>query len=283
MSYSQAVKEAAALLAKWGVTVRVEPDAETNGRPFVFDPTGVMAHHTASSTTSSTDASRRVVRYGRAGIPGPLSQVFVCRDATVDFLSFGRANHAGAGGPWRTVPEDSGNRYLVGVEVDNNGVNEPYPARQLHAARLVYAALLIALKKDPTWLIGHKEWTTRKIDPRLDMAAERAAVSALIREKTAPPDVVHVVRRGDTLTSIAEDYGTTVKTLVTFNKLSDPDLLVLGQPIRIPAPRVYTVRRGDTLTRIAEANGTTVTQIVRLNRLADPNRLEVGQTLRLPA
>lgn len=47
------------------------------------------------------------------------------------------------------------------------------------------------------------------------------------------PDVVHVVRRGDTLGKIAAQYGSSVSTLVNANGISNPNLISVGQNILI--------------------------------------------------
>jgi len=45
---------------------------------------------------------------------------------------------------------------------------------------------------------------------------------------------IHIVRRGETLTSIARRYGTTVWTLAQMNHLSNPNVLYAGQRLRVP-------------------------------------------------
>ena len=44
----------------------------------------------------------------------------------------------------------------------------------------------------------------------------------------------YVVQSGDTLTSIAEEFGTTVEAIVEANNLEDPDVLAIGQELVIP-------------------------------------------------
>ena len=80
----------------------------------------------------------------------------------------------------------------------------------------------------------------------------------------------HTVRRGETLAQIAKAHGTSVATLVSLNGLSDADLILVGQQLRMPgAPSggagtttSYTVRSGDTLGTIASRHGTSVAAIV---------------------
>lgn len=47
------------------------------------------------------------------------------------------------------------------------------------------------------------------------------------------PDIVHVVKWGDTLSGIAVMYGTTVSNLVKLNDISNPNYIVVGQEIKV--------------------------------------------------
>ena len=62
--------------------------------------------------------------------------------------------------------------------------------------------------------------------------------------------------RGDTLSSIAARYNSTVSAIAGTNDLSNPNLIYVGERLLIPAVRqyngtTYTVRPGDTLSEIA--------------------------------
>ena len=50
-----------------------------------------------------------------------------------------------------------------------------------------------------------------------------------------PPYSVYIVQDGDNLSKIAADYGTTWQALAEYNNLEDPDVLAIGDEIRIPA------------------------------------------------
>ncbi len=103
---------------------------------------------------------------------------------------------------------------------------------------------------------------------------------------------VHVVRRGETLSSIAVRYGTTVQALVRVNNLRSANVIYVGQRLTIPseagsgtasaASGTYRVRRGDTLSSIARRFGTTVNALVRVNGLANANTIYAGQRLSIP-
>ena len=93
----------------------------------------------------------------------------------------------------------------------------------------------------------------------------------------------YVVQAGDTLSGIAARFGTTVAELVSLNNISNPNLIYVGQVLKIPSSgnssRTYTVQAGDTLSGIAAKFGTTVANLVTLNNISDPNLIYVGQVL----
>ena len=93
----------------------------------------------------------------------------------------------------------------------------------------------------------------------------------------------HVVRAGETLSSIAARYRTTVGALVKANDLADPDFIVAGQSLRVRTPAIrHRVRAGETLSSIAARFGTTAARLARANDLADPDFIVAGQSLRVP-
>ncbi|MEW5986185.1 MAG: LysM peptidoglycan-binding domain-containing protein [Chloroflexota bacterium] len=100
-----------------------------------------------------------------------------------------------------------------------------------------------------------------------------------------PIPKVHVVQEGETLTSIAAFYNTTVEDLQLINHISDPSLLYAGQSLIIPGvtgeavATVYTIQAGDTLPGLAAAFNTTPAAIGELNHLLQPDALYAGQSL----
>jgi len=51
---------------------------------------------------------------------------------------------------------------------------------------------------------------------------------------------VHIVKSGDTLSQIAVDNSTTVNELVKLNNIDNPDLIVVGQKIKLPGESTST-------------------------------------------
>ena len=113
---------------------------------------------------------------------------------------------------------------------------------------------------------------------------------------TPPAGSLYTVQRGDTLSSIAWRFGTTVAAIMRANGLFN-DIIYVGQQLRIPAPTetfppghppvppaktYYIVKWGDTLTSIAWQFGTTVEAIMQANNLYSPSYIYAGQLLVIP-
>lgn len=100
----------------------------------------------------------------------------------------------------------------------------------------------------------------------------------------------YVVRKGDSLYSIAKKYNTTVKDIVRLNNLTSNNLAV-GQQLIIAIDdnvtttpttyKDYVVQKGDSLYSIANKNNITVDELKKINNLTS-NMLSVGQVLKLP-
>lgn len=92
----------------------------------------------------------------------------------------------------------------------------------------------------------------------------------------------HVVKRGDSLYSIANQYGVTVDSLKNANNLSN-NLLSVGQTLTIPTAKkttTYVVKKGDSLYSIANQYGVTSDSLKAKNNLSS-NLLSIGQVLNI--
>lgn len=111
-------------------------------------------------------------------------------------------------------------------------------------------------------------------------------VGQVIRIPTDSTTQTYTVKSGDTLSDIAEDYGTTADAIAKLNNIKNPDLISVGQVLNIRGNSkekvtTYTIKSGDTLSEIAKKHGTTVNAIASANGISNPNLISVGQTLRI--
>jgi membrane-bound lytic murein transglycosylase D len=116
-----------------------------------------------------------------------------------------------------------------------------------------------------------------------------------------PAFVYHRVRSGETLSSIAMRYRTSIRSIARVNSLYRQNYIVIGQTLKIPSkgnvsysyrsekidPKMcknggnHIVKSGDSLWIIAKRYGTTTQKISELNDLASTH-LHIGQVLKIP-
>jgi len=118
-------------------------------------------------------------------------------------------------------------------------------------------------------------------------------------------DLYHTVRRGETLSSIASQYGLRISQLEAMNGLASRHRIRVGQKLRLPGEHdsgqqlvavsatqspppeppptngFYTVARGDSLWSIARRFEMSEEDLAVANGLSNRDRIAVGQTLRI--
>ncbi len=107
-----------------------------------------------------------------------------------------------------------------------------------------------------------------------------------LSEPVAPERVVYTVRRGDTLSEIAQRFGVSVTDIKRWNNLAG-NTIQIGQRLTIypeagntQGYTIYHVRPGDTLSEIARRFGVSVRDIQRWNGLRS-GRIYPGQRLKI--
>ena len=179
---------------------------------------------------------------------------------------------------------------------------------------------------DPALITTHKQYQLEAIEKRVDLPSgllgtynpvlrhgitpkdefllrvppeQHAGVRDCLREmpEYTPPEpefVVHRVRRGQTLSTIAAKYGVSISTIARANDIRNVNRIYPGRRIKIPLrasaasarrrssgePVFHVVRRGDTLWDIAKMYRTSVNTIKRENALRS-SRINPGQKLRV--
>lgn len=112
-----------------------------------------------------------------------------------------------------------------------------------------------------------------------------------------PTPYVHIVKRGENPSLIADQYGVPVEELMKLNNIDDVSSLQVGQELLIPSgvsvtpnaesteegPRItYTVEEGDTLLGIALDHDTTVEAIQAVNPDVNLDLIYPGQQIIVP-
>jgi membrane-bound lytic murein transglycosylase D len=125
-----------------------------------------------------------------------------------------------------------------------------------------------------------------------------ASIPAGERKTEQHHDRYYKVRRGDSLSKIAQRYRVRERELVTVNNLRSRHRIRAGQVLVLPdnasgsgtvvarstppADGIYRVRRGDSLWIIAQRFGVSESALATENSLSNRNRIVVGQRLRIP-
>jgi murein DD-endopeptidase MepM/ murein hydrolase activator NlpD len=111
-------------------------------------------------------------------------------------------------------------------------------------------------------------------------------------QATAPQTTVHIVQQGQTLFSVAQQYGSTVDAITHANGIPDPRQIYVGQRLVIPgnkgdnsteSTQPYLVQAGNTLASIARHYDTTWQTLAQINGLISPNAIYAGQVIQVPA
>ena len=142
---------------------------------------GLVCHHTAGPAGGGDDPALAVVRDGRPGLAGPLSQFGLGRSGRIYVIAAGRC--------WHNAPSTSplhDNSSSLGIEAENSG-GQPWPEVQREAYVRLCAELCREFGLAASRVKGHKEVNTAKPDPHsINMNDFRAAVAAIIGGTTPP-------------------------------------------------------------------------------------------------
>lgn len=243
---------------------------------------GVVCHHTAGPKSGEYPALA-VVRDGRAGLAGPLSQLGIGRSGTVYVIAAGVAYHAGESA-WagrdpdgRSFSFTSLNGRFLGIEAEDDG-DGAWTAEQLDCYPRLVAALLHYMRRTAARAAAHREVALprgRKVDPAgIDMNAFRARVAELlvdplrrIPRTAAQEDDMFTDADRALLNSLARrvDVGFARDQILTALGIAEPGnapaVLPPGQTAALVA-RLDSLRAAlDQLITMAARSGVTAEQV----------------------
>lgn len=162
----------------------------------------------------------------------------------------------------------------------NTMVNQIVSLNQLSNPNLIYVGQVLKLKNSQT---------------------TNSSSSSSSSSTAATTVGTYTVKAGDTLSVIASRYSTSSSTLASLNSLSNPNLIYVGQVLKVSSnastssstsssanstvttAASYTVKAGDTLSAIAAKYGTTYQALASTNSISNPNDIYVGQVIKVSA
>ncbi len=94
----------------------------------------------------------------------------------------------------------------------------------------------------------------------------------------------YTVKKGDTLSSIAQKFDISVNTIRWSNGISSKATIKVGDTLTIlpTSGIIYEVKNGDTLSQIAEKFGADQNDILNANDLDNADSLKLGMKLHIP-
>ena len=115
-------------------------------------------------------------------------------------------------------------------------------------------------------------------------------IQSTFKSKNFGEIIIHVVKRGDTLSSISKKYSIKKESIIKVNKLVDENYIFIGQNLKIVENLIpennkntyyHEIKKGENLTEIADKYNIPLSKLVEINDIENQNILEVGTKLKL--
>ncbi len=115
-------------------------------------------------------------------------------------------------------------------------------------------------------------------------------IQSTFKNKNFGKIIIHVVKKGDTLSSISKKYSIKKESIIKVNKLIDENYIFIGQNLKIvenliPENNQYTyyheLKKGENLTEVADKYNISLDKLVEINDIENQNILKVGTKLKL--
>lgn len=133
-----------------------------------------------------------------------------------------------------------------------------------------------------------------QVPDRTPLKERPSKKASMVAKKSAPAagKGEYIVQEGDSLSTIARKYSTSVSELQRMNNIRRGKTLKVGTRIKVPAPgsssvrqvaKVHVVKRGENLSAIAAKYNVAVSDIKEKNKIRNPASLMVGSRIVIPA
>ena len=120
---------------------------------------------------------------------------------------------------------------------------------------------------------------------------ENFAKKESINEEKTEIKKIHIVKSGDTLSSISKSYSINKDLIIKLNNLKDENYIFVGQNLIISQStenltkqsdlinNYHIVQNGENLTEISNKYNLKVIDLIEINNLNNPDSIKVGQKL----
>jgi len=120
---------------------------------------------------------------------------------------------------------------------------------------------------------------------------ENIAIEKSITEEKTEIKKIHIVKSGDTISSISKFYSISKDLLIKLNNLKDENYIFVGQNLIISKSAKNTtkqsdlinnyhiVQKGENLTEISSKYKSNLRYLIEINNLKNPDSIKVGQKL----
>lgn len=183
--------------------------------------------------------------------------------------------------------------YLKNVEatlsdpvLKNSGDSNPAQQQVVYGARegvLFFTQSQTAFLEPPELKIIEGDSLAAIASPRV---LSLKVLGAIFGQEEQPRKEIieYTVQSGDTLKSIAQNFGISLNTLLWANDLTSSSKIKTGQKLIIlPVSGViHFVKSGDTLSAIAKTYKAQTDEIIEMNEIADESDIYIGDILVIP-
>lgn len=162
------------------------------------------------------------------------------------------------------------------------GIGGPNAQNLQHYKTIAEIASTATLTQLGNPLYSHEEYTTT-IGNDGEYLFKTVETETIISRSARRETIKYLVRSGESVGSLASDFGLTSLTIRYANKLSS-NALKVGQELRIPPVDglFVTIKRGDTLSTIAQRYRVDVDDIIKYNGLLPDEPIHAGNELLIP-
>ena len=149
--------------------------------------------------------------------------------------------------------------------------------------RLKQFALLLLITFYSHSLLGEVTNKSKDFNDKNDM-------QSTLKSKNSSEIIIHVVKKGDTLSSISKKYSIKKESIIEVNNLLDENYIFIGQNLKIVENLIpennnnayyHEIKKGENLTEIANKYNLSLSKLVEINGINNQNILEIGTKLKL--